>query len=292
MKGPLASMIAAMVGIHRSGIVLEGDLYFAGLIDEEETGKGVEYLIEHGPLADAVVNGEPTNLKLAIGHKGLEWIKIRILGKKVHGGRMDEGINAIVMASRLIQKIYDQYVPRLNARRHKILGNPTINVGTIEGGDQPSTVPGSCTIQIDRRWVPDENLELVYQELQDIIDDMQKEYPGFKAELSGVFLPNELLAHRPFCTDDSDPLVLSVKKAVEQAGCTYDGVTSFPAWSDAGTMASFTKMKCVVMGPGDLALAHTANESIDIEDIQKAALIYGCLAYEYCGTGAKHEGKA
>lgn len=291
MKGPLASMIAAMIGIHRSGILLQGDLLFIGLIDEEEKGKGVEHLIQHGPLADAVVNGEPTNMQPAIGHKGLEWIKIKVFGKKVHGGRMNEGINAIVMASRLIQRIYDEYVPKLNQRKHAILGFPTINVGKIMGGDQPSTVPGSCIIEIDRRWVPEENLGQVYRELNEIIDDMQKEDPGFRAEVHSMFRPGELLPHRPFCTDRKDPLIKSAQRAIEQAGYPYEGLTTFPAWSDAGTMAAFTDMKSIVMGPGDLALAHSADESIDIEDIQKAALIYGYLAYDYCGAADKDQGE-
>lgn len=284
MKGPLASIIAAVIGIHRSGIALQGDLLFAGLIDEEEKGKGVEYLVRHGPLADAVINGEPTNMKAAIGHKGLEWIKIKVIGKKVHGGRMDEGVNAILMASRLIQRIYEEYVPRLKERKHPVLGFPTINVGKIEGGDQPSTVPGSCTLEIDRRWVPEETLEQVYGELKELIAEMQQEDPRFRAEVFGMFSPGELLAHRPFCTDEGDPVVQSIERAFEQAGRPYEGVTVFPAWSDAGVMAAFTSMKCIVMGPGDLALAHSAEESIDTEEIRKAALIYACLACDYCGA--------
>ncbi|GAB1475469.1 ArgE/DapE family deacylase [Bacillota bacterium] len=284
MKGPLASMIAAMIGIHRSGIPLKGDLIFTGLIDEEEKGKGVEYLIEHGPFADASVTGEPTGMQPAIGHKGLEWIRVSVFGKKVHGGRKDEGINAIDMASRIIARIQDEYVPKLNRRKHPLLGYPTINVGKIQGGDQPSTVPGSCTIEIDRRWVPEESLNQVYEELEEIIGAVQKEYPGFRAEVSGVFLPGELLAHEPFCIDEKDPLIQSVQRAFELTDKPYEGVTTFPAWSDAGVMAYYTDMKCIIMGPGDLALAHSGNESIGVDELTAAALIYGCLAWDYCGA--------
>lgn len=287
MKGPLASMIAAMIGIHRSGISLGGDLIFAGLIDEEEKGKGVEHLVKCGPAADAAITGEPTNMQPAIGHKGLEWIKIKVFGKKVHGGRMDEGINAIVMASILIRSIYDEYVPGLKQRKHEILGSPTINIGKIQGGDQPSTVPGSCFLEIDRRWIPGESKEQVYKELNDIIEGIKKDNPAFQAEVYDMFGRDELLPHMPFCTDKDDSLLGSVEKAVKRAGGDYKGVTTFPAWSDAGIMASNTDMKCIVMGPGDLALAHSAEESIGVDEIKKAALIYGYLACDYCG--AKNE---
>lgn len=289
MKGSLAAMIAAMIGIHRSNVYLQGDLVFTGLIDEEEKGKGVEYLVHHGPLADAAVTGEPTGMQPAIGHKGLEWIKVSVFGKKVHGGRKDEGINAIDMASRIIARIQDEYVPKLNQRKHPVLGYPTINVGKIQGGDQPSTVPGSCTIEIDRRWVPEENLDQVYRELEEIIYEVQKEHPGFRAEVSGIFLPGELLPHEPFSIDEKDSLVQSVQRAFEQTGHPYEGVATFPAWSDAGIMSTFTDMKCIIMGPGDLALAHSGNESIGIDELRAAALIYGCLAYDYCGVYGKKQ---
>lgn len=133
-----------------------------------------------------------------------------------------------------------------------------------------------------------ENLEQVYRELNEIVDDLQKEDPAFRAEVCSMFSADELLPHRPFFTDTGDPLIASVRRAIEQAGYPYEGVTTFPAWSDAGTMDAFTRMKCIVMGPRDLALAHSAEESIEIEDIKKAALIYGCLAYDYCGAAGEN----
>lgn len=284
MKGPLASMIAAVIGIHRSGIRLKGNLYFTGVIDEEERGKGIEYLVNNGPYTQAAVIGEPTGMRIAIGHKGLEWIKIIVYGKKVHGGKMDRGINAIVMASKLIDRIYTDYVPKLNERFHPILGNPTINIGKINGGDQPSTVPGICTIEMDRRWIPEESLEQVYEELREIIEKMQKQDPKFRAEILGVFNPEELLPHRPFCTDPEDPLIHSIHCAMDSIGCKKKDLIAFPAWSDAGILSGYTKTKCVVMGPGDLTLAHSADESISTGDLKKAALLYGALALEYCGV--------
>ena len=89
MKGPLAAMLAAFIGIKRSAMQLLGDLVFTGVIDEEEMGKGVEYLALHGPFVDGAVIGEPTNMRLALGHKGLEWMKINVFGKK--GSRRQDG---------------------------------------------------------------------------------------------------------------------------------------------------------------------------------------------------------
>ena len=284
MKGPLASMLAAFIGVKRSGIILKCDLIFTGVIDEEETGKGIEYLTKHGPFVDAAIIGEPTSMRIALGHKGLEWIKIDIVGKKVHGGRMEDGINAVVMAGRLIDKIYSEYVPVLNKRLHPILGRPTINIGKIAGGDQPSTVPGICTVEIDRRRVPEESLEQVYDELSSIIADLHRQDPKFNAVVKEYFPPGMLLPHNPFFTEKTDPLVLSAQKVMGRLGVEKTDPTFFPAWTDAGVLADRTKTKCIIMGPGDLALAHTAEEYIETAELKQAAQLYGALALDYCGA--------
>ena len=283
MKGPLAAMLAAFIGIYHSRIKIQGDLVFAGVIDEEEMGKGIEYLMKNGPFVDAAVIGEPTAMQLAVGHKGLEWLMVDVFGKKVHGGRMKEGINAIAMASKLINRLSEDYANILNEREHPILGSPTINIGRIEGGDQPSTVPGSCTLEIDRRWVPEETVAQVYQEISAIIEDLHKQDPKFNASVKSYFPSGELLPHEPFCTEETDPLVISAKITMSQSG--FDNLTStvFPAWTDAGILAAYTKTKCIVMGPGDLALAHTSNEYIETEELKKASQFYGSLVLNYCG---------
>ncbi|NCB27887.1 MAG: M20/M25/M40 family metallo-hydrolase, partial [Bacteroidia bacterium] len=83
--------------------------------------------------------------------------------------------------------------------------------------------------------------------------------------------------------EPEDSLVLATQEALRQEEVAEE-LTVFPAWSDAGTMAAFTSMKCIILGPGDLALAHSEKESIPVEDLRKAARIYGRLAYLYCGV--------
>lgn len=290
MKGPLAAMIAAMIGIKRAGIELPGDLYFTGVIDEEEQGKGVGYLIKNGPHTDAAIVGEPTSMRIAVGNRGLEWIKIEIYGKKVHGGAQVEGISAIQMASRLVDRIYSVYAPAIAKRKHPILGQATINVGRICGGDQPSTVAGSCTLEIDRRWIPGESTEQVYRELNELIEALHQEDERFSAKVKNYYETAALPPHKPFCTDSNDPLVLAAVSAVMQNE-TEKGRTDFeakteltycPCWTDAGMIAALTDTTCIILGPGEMALAHTPDESIGTEELAEATAIYALLAMEYC----------
>ncbi|MGN1333515.1 MAG: M20 family metallopeptidase [Anaerovoracaceae bacterium] len=281
MKGPLAAMMVAMAAIHRSGIKLSGDVYFTGVADEEEKGQGVAHLIENGPYADGVIVGEPTNLKIAPGHKGLEWIEVAFKGKKVHGGRQKEGINAIEMASRFVNKIYEEYVPVLNSREDPVLGAPTINVGTIEGGDQPSTVPDRCVIKLDRRMVPSETIEQVYSELRELGEKLHEEDTRFSCVIRDVFEGSNLLPHHPFVTEETDPLMISLKKAFT-AQEKEIVMEPFPAWTDAGFIADNTKSSCIVMGPGKLEVAHSVDEYIKISEAYDAAKLYAYCAVEYC----------
>lgn len=281
MKGSLASMMATFLALKNSGLKLDGDLYFISVADEEEEGLGAKYLVENGPIADATIVGEPTNMKIDIGQKGLEWIEIEVNGKKAHGGDRINGINAIEMSSRFIHEIYEKYVPILNGRYYPILGEPTINIGTIQGGDQPSTCPGKCKIQLDRRCVPTESISQVYSEINDIVYRLNNEDPKFKATVKDMFQGKKLLPHKPYCINEMEPIVISIKKSM--CYTTKKGeVGAFPAWSDAGTIASNTKSKCIVMGPGCLSVAHTVDEYISVKDMNEAALIYGKTAMSFC----------
>ena len=280
MKGALASMMYAMAMLKTSGVKLKGDLLFCGVSDEEEAGIGTRSLIETGPETTYAVIGEPTDLHISLGHKGLEWIEIQFKGKKVHGGAQDDGVNAIMMAGRFLHKLETEYLPKLNQRTHPILGKATLNIGTIVGGDQPSTVADDCKIRLDRRCLTSETIEQVYAELQELVDQLHEEDPKFQAEIRDVF-GGTTLPHIPFCTEETSPLVKAAQAAVAATGET-PVLTSFPAWSDAGFMTAGTKSQCIIMGPGEVSVAHSIHERISKKELYRAADIYLYMAKELC----------
>ena len=287
MKGALAAMMVTLAAIKRSGVQMAGDLYFCGVADEEEKGLGAAHVVQHGPHTQGVIVGEPTSLHISPGHKGLEWIRAEFKGKKVHGGRQAEGVNAIEMAARFIERVYERYVPLLNSRDYPLLGPPTINIGTISGGDQPSTVPDRCELTLDRRMVPTESIEQVYAELRELAASLHEEDPRFSCRISDMFEGEGTLAHLPFVTAEEDPLVDALKTS-----CTERGedvcIEPFPAWTDAGFIAAGSKSKCVVFGPGELGKAHSAHEAIELWQVGRAAEIYSLCALKYCG---RHDGE-
>ena len=280
MKGALAAAMCAMVEIKESGMRLKGDLIFCGVADEEEAGIGTRSLIETGPEATYTVVGEPTDLHIALGHKGLEWIEVTFKGKKVHGGAQEEGVNAIMMAGRFLQKLETEYLPKLAQRTHPILGEATLNIGTITGGDQPSTVADHCSIRLDRRCLTSETIAQVYEELQELIDQLHREDPRFEAEIRDVF-DGTTLPHIPFCTDADCPVVKAAENALRACG-EEPVVTYFPAWTDAGFIQAGTSSQCIILGPGGVATAHSVHEYISKKQLRMAAEIYRSMAMEIC----------
>lgn len=284
MKGPLACMIAALISIKKANIELDGDLIFAGVIDEEEGSLGTIDLLEKGIEADAAIVGEPSNLEICVAHRGLEWIEFHFLGKTVHGGKQDEGINAIVNASNFIQRIQEKVYPKIYSETHPIIGTSSMNYGTINGGTQPSTVAGNCVMKIDRRWVPGENYEEILKEYQDIIDEMSKEDSKFKCEMKIMeeSVMKEGYVHEAMETDINNALVNITKEVTNDIYSKKPELTYFPAWSDGGLLSSYGNIPTIIFAPGDLESAHSSEEFIDKTQVYPATLIYALLAIEFC----------
>lgn len=287
MKGPVAAMMTAMAAIKLAGITPGGDIYFSAVVDEEEKGIGVEALIRDWPDVDAVIVGEGTDLEICLGHKGLEWIKIEVAGLKTHSGNAKAGINAITMAGRLIAYLADEYGLILDRRIHGILGQSSINIGTISGGDQPSTVADFCQLTIDRRFLPEETWEQVYRELVQATQVLAARYPGFSAKVSNFFEEDGLLPHLPFCTEEDRPIVFAMKDTIRTQLGKEPMVRGLSAWTDAGMIHSQTNTDCIIFGPGSLSLAHTANESIPIDQLRQAVLLYAGIALKFVGGEPK-----
>ncbi|CCQ94709.1 Acetylornithine deacetylase or succinyl-diaminopimelate desuccinylase [[Clostridium] ultunense Esp] len=284
MKGPIASMLISMLAIKRSGIKLKGDIIFAGVLGEEEQSEGTEMLVKSGIKADGCIVGEPSNYEYAIGHRGLEWIEIKVKGKAAHGGVPNLGINAISKAAKLILKIEEEIYPKLKERFNEYMGPSVMNFGRIEGGSQPSTVADWCSIILDRRYIPGEDVESVFREYQDVIDALKEEDPDFDAELIRMEENFLTLDHLYLMTDPKDPIVLSTKNAIRKVTGREPEITRRRGWTDAALLSNFAKIPTVVTGPGNIAYSHTKDERVEIKHLIDYVDVYGKIAMEFCGV--------
>lgn len=282
MKGAIASMLIAMVGLKRGKVKLKGDIIFAGVIGEEERSEGTEYLVKSGVKADGAIVGEPSNYEYAIGHRGLEWLEIKVKGKAAHGGVPKLGVNAISKAAKLILKIEEEIIPKLEMRDNEFMGPSVMNFGKIEGGNQPSTVADWCSIKIDRRYIPGESVESVIKEYQDVIDSLKEEDPDFDAEI--IRMENNMLTldHLYLITDENNPIVGSVKSAIKEKTGKDPEITRRRGWTDGALLSGFAKIPTVVTGPGDISYSHTKDEKVPVDQLIDYVDIYAKIAVDFC----------
>lgn len=281
MKGSIASMIEAMFAIKRSRLILPYDLKLILVVDEEFKSIGTEYFIKSGERGDLAILGEPTNLDICPGNRGLEWLNIKVHGKETHGSTPEKGVNAVVMASRFIERVNKELIPKLSLREHQILGKAMMNIGAINGGFQSSSVPSECLIKIDRRWIFGESVEKVIGEYQQIIDELNREDPKFRATIERDETNMNEMEHGPCCMDIDNPLIKLASCCIKETLEKAPSIHAFTGWTDASLISNFAHIPTMILGPGDISLAHSERESIEVKELFNASVVYSLIALNF-----------
>jgi acetylornithine deacetylase/succinyl-diaminopimelate desuccinylase-like protein len=254
-KGSVAAMFTALCELaNAKSRPLETEIVFAGLIDEENAQAGSRALAASGFKANLAIVGEPTRLQVVTAHKGSIWLELETHGKAAHGATPQFGKNAIHEMARIVDVLETDYASRLRKYRHSLLGSATVNVGTIRGGTQPNIVPDCCAITIDRRTLPGETETGVKREIAALLR---------AKKLSAKISSTKLALCLPLETNPKLPLVRRFLHSVGQSKPV--GVDYF---CDAAVL-SVGGIPSVVFGPGDIAQAHTADEWISLEELER-----------------------
>ena len=264
-KGPVAAALEAVAILKEAGWEPAGTLELALVADEETMGfKGAGYLVEQQVLApDVAIVGEPTSLRVVRAQRGASWFRLTTRGLAGHGSAPERGINAIKHMSEVVLHLEDT-LPDVS---HALLGGPTINVGTIRGGEKVNIIPAGCMIEVDRRTVPGETKESVIAGIQQAVDRARERFPDLDADLELAFFAE------PFEVEAGAPVVRSAVDATSSVTGRDVDVIGFRGASDARFLFE-TGCDVIVWGPGDITLAHTARESIDLDELEQGALAY------------------
>ena len=267
-KGPCAAAMEAVRLLKSAGARFEGTLELALVADEETMGfKGAAYLVDEGIMRpDVAVVGEPTSLRVVRAQRGAAWYRIATRGVAGHGSAPERGVSAIKHMSQIVLSL-EATLPDVH---HDLLGGPTISVGTIRGGEKVNIIPASCLIEVDRRTVPGETEDSVTASIAAAVDLAKEMFPDIDAVIELEFYA------RPF---EVPPDALLVKEAIESVAEARGGgaeVIGFRGASDARFIAD-TGADVIVCGPGQIELAHSAQESIDLDELRDGALAYALL---------------
>ncbi len=262
-KGQLVMFLAALHAARRLDAPLPADTVFAAVSDEEDQSVGARSLLKT-LRGDFCVIAEPTGLDLVIAHKGFCWIEVKTHGKAVHGSVPEQGIDAIAKMADVIRALED-LKPSLKERVHPLLEHPKLHMGVIEGGTGPSTVPDRCRLTLEVRTCRREEVETIFSEVKKILARLADSDPDLSAEAQlGVI-------RHPMEIAPDHPLVARLASAAEAERGVRPARNVMGAWTDAGLFSE--RMPTVVFGPGELALAHSREESVPIDEIVRGAAI-------------------
>jgi len=272
MKGGIAAMCAAAWQAARGA--LAGEILVAVTADEEYESVGTRVMLERGIRADAAIVGEPTCLEVMPAHRGFVWIEVVVAGRAAHGSRWDLGVDAIRHAGLLLAELDRVDAEELSGRTHSLLGRPSLHASTIEGGIGMSTYPDRCVLRLERRTLPGETGENVLTEVRRACAAVRARRPDLVAEVS------LLMAQGPSDVPTDAPIVRALEDALRERG---EGVrvSGMSAWTDAALLNA-AGIPAICFGPGDISLAHAAEEYIPLAEIDRATSVLAALARRWC----------
>jgi acetylornithine deacetylase len=282
-KGQIAVLYLVLRALDSLGVELGGRLLTECVIEEEVGGNGSLALIRQGYTADGAVVLEPTELRIHPANRGVLWFRVTAEGRPVHMGRIYDGISAIDMSMDLIRALRE-YERELieDSRTHPLFRmhrQPVqLNIGTMQAGDWPATVPARAVFEGGVGFLPNKRLSDIKRDLAGIVG-RQGEWLRTHTKLEFPKLHNEA-----FETPVDHPLVRAI-----QAACKGESLSAeLSGWivsCDARLFNRVGGMPTVVFGAGSLVHAHANDEQVEIRDLLTAAKALAALVVDWCGVG-------
>jgi acetylornithine deacetylase len=259
MKGSLAAIMVAAAEARRRS--LRGDVIVTAVCDEEVASIGTA-AVARELRADAAIVSEPTELRLALAHKGFVAFEIEVAGRAAHGSRPDLGVDAIARAGHVLVRLEELDENLRAAATHALLGSGSLHASVISGGQEYSSYPERCLLQGERRTIPGEDVAQVENELRELLGDVE-------GETRVVF------AREPFETAEDAEVAALVRR---HAG--NPEIVGVPFWADSALLAA-AGIPTVLFGPVGEG-AHAVEEWVDLASVERCAEIYTAVATELC----------
>ncbi len=265
-KGPMAAMLLAIRKILDEDGQLPVTLHFAATGDEEDGAMGATCLVESGLSVDAAIVAEPTDLKIVYAHKGACRFRITLKGKAAHSSVPWLGVNAVVAAADMVSLIHREFPARMQYRGHRELGSPTVCVSTINGGVKVNIVPERCQFEVDCRCLPGERRDHLESSIRGLIGTVVAAYPNLGVECE-VFQWYPAMAGSV-----EDSFVAHMTETCATVTGSHQAGTA--PYATNGGFFSQRNIPCIVFGPGSISQAHSADEFIDLSQVEQAVEAY------------------
>ena len=293
MKAAVAAMVYAAAALRATAAPLKGDLLLAFTADEEAgSAFGADYLVEERlARADAAILGEPCGIHreweyLCLLSRGNCCFRIKVWGTQMHSSISDilPSVNASVKMAYVLWRMQRDLPGRIRYTPHPLCPQGvTLNVGVmVSGGVFFGVYPGYAEFACDLRTLPGMTQQGVRQDIEAFLDDLRREDPDLKAELS--FEPLPLGWIEPSEMPADHPLTAALQWAAGRVFGACPPLGCIPGTTDAPKFQFGLGIPTVpAFGPGRLPLAHSPNEHIDVNSPLQAAQVYALSALKYLG---------
>lgn len=262
-KASLAAILFTIKSLLNARERLTRNIMVAAVCDEEYGLSGTRVLLKRWKPDFAIV-GEPTGLEIVNCHKGVMRWRICTLGKSAHSAYPQQGVNAIFGMAAVLNGLEKHNEKLMRGKRHPMLGTATLSVGIIQGGQSVNTVPNLCTIEIDRRTLPDETSDSV-------LEMVKKALPkSVRWRVTRPYLTVPSLSDKI-----NRSLVKLLRDAISKCG-QKPRVHGARYVTDASLYAA-KGIPSVVFGPGRIEQAHAEVEYVYLEEVEAAARVYSAL---------------
>lgn len=285
MKAGLASGILAVQVLKTIGFEPNGNVMIQSVVGEESGGCGTLTNIVKGYKGDAAVILEPTSLKLCPIQSGALTFRLTIPGQATHAAMRWDGISAIEKFN-----IINQSIIELEKERHSLFSveyyeSPErvapINIGTIKGGEWHSTVPDSVIVEGRLGVFPGEPVSDARTAFSNHIikvsnsDPWLKNNPPIIEWFEGQFESGQ--------TDINHSIINHLKEAYNNVNNSIPIIEGVTYGSDLRLFTNHADIPALLFGPGDVRLAHSANEYVEIEEVLTCIKIISNLIINWCG---------
>ena len=271
MKGSLAACMLATAEAARRG--LRGDVILTAVADEEFASVGTE-AVAANMHADAAIVTEPTEMQVAVAHRGFVHLEVEVHGRAAHGSRPHLGIDAIAKMGRVLVGIeeLDRHLRANPTHRH--VGSGSVHASLIEGGQEFSSYPARCILQAERRTIPGETVQLAEQELREIVARAGEGDPDFSADVRAPIF------REPFEVAEDAEIVQVVRRQAASVLGAEPELVGVSFWADSALLAA-AGIPTVLLGPIGEG-AHAEVEWVDIASLEQCVEIYAAVAAELC----------
>jgi len=267
MKGGVAAMIDA-ARLARDRGFRKGRLIVAAVVDEEYASVGADALVTKWHADGAIVT-EPTDLQIAIGHKGFAWAQIDTRGRAAHGSRPRDGRDAILRMGRVLAALERRDRELQSRDPHPVMGTASLHASIIQGGRELSSYPDRCRLQLERRTVAGESADSFIGEIEQILDALRQEDPEFEATATIMF------SRPPYEVAADHDLPQALARAAVHAGAP-GGTIGMSFWTDAAILGG-SGIPSVLFGPGGGGL-HSTEEFVVTADVMACRDVLAELA--------------